>query len=133
MTIDDQILSSIVRPYLVATCNAVPVSPQGFQGKEAFIGTCTKARLKEKLRAWEVIDKCSRNNNMSRLWGVRLVGVTFASLSGFAITESIRDRSKNVHSLLNVSCYLIPSTRIYSLFTNETRGRGNYNYYFIST
>lgn len=29
---------------------------------------------------------------MSRLWSVRLVGATFASLSTFVILESIRDR-----------------------------------------
>lgn len=36
---------------------------------------------------------------MSRLWSVRLVGATFASLSTFVILESIRDRSKCIHFL----------------------------------
>jgi hypothetical protein len=67
---------------------------------------------------------------MSRLWSVRLVGATFASLSTFVILESIRDRSKCRHFLpLNDAMLTITYHLMTPLTHSPTYSLTHVNYY----
>ena len=60
---------------------------------------------------------------MSRLWSVRLVGATFASLSTFVILESIRDRSKyrlfSIFNVFHITYFLLGSIPSLSIRQQE--------------
>ena len=71
---------------------------------------------------------------MSRLWSVRLVGATFASLSTFVILESIRDRSKCRHFLpLNDAMLTITYHLMKPLTHSPTYSLTHVNYYLIGS